>query len=439
MNLEASDSETTEEDEELEIVDVPTIPHDIPHEIPHEKLKAAYFFITEEGDVFGVCDETGTTEAFEEPQTRKEEENQKEECVCDDCIIEFSSEEEWICGDCGCVLQPHSEDEDVMYCGKCGSFWVYDIEGDDAYYIVTRGYDQQDGVVPMDISAEEEDLPSLDSEQVEDDDDDDEGDDVSTLASEQDEEISSENEGFEEQEDEDWEDSSENVEDTAEAFERRIEKLLNEMWEDANRNANDAVDCCNRVHEKVEETVQSGLENFPTEFAFDQYDDRDELDIELPPVEPNPFDVTEWKFPPVDESPSWLRSRTKTPEEDWGSEEHFQWPAEEDFKWQFECEDFDIPPPPVDGFKWTDYCHFPAEDFDIAPPFAPPVPVAPTTDQIDWPPTSSIFDDLVNPRDLSRLSACCQKLRCLSKSVHPNYRKSLALYQACKVKKDTGS
>ena len=44
------------------------------------------------------------------------------------------------------------------------------------------------------------------------------------------------------------------------------------------------------------------------------------------------------------------------------------------------------------------------------------------------------FPSLLDPRDLSRLSACCQKLRCLSKSVHPNYRKSKiwALYQACK-------
>ena len=43
------------------------------------------------------------------------------------------------------------------------------------------------------------------------------------------------------------------------------------------------------------------------------------------------------------------------------------------------------------------------------------------------------FPSLLDPRDLSRLSACCQKLRCLSKSVHPNYKKSknMALYQAC--------
>ena len=43
------------------------------------------------------------------------------------------------------------------------------------------------------------------------------------------------------------------------------------------------------------------------------------------------------------------------------------------------------------------------------------------------------FPSILDPRDLSRLSACCQKLRCLSKSVHPNYRKSKnwALYQAC--------
>ena len=43
------------------------------------------------------------------------------------------------------------------------------------------------------------------------------------------------------------------------------------------------------------------------------------------------------------------------------------------------------------------------------------------------------FPSLLNPRDLSRLSACCQKLRCLSKSVHPNYKhsKNLALHQAC--------
>ena len=43
------------------------------------------------------------------------------------------------------------------------------------------------------------------------------------------------------------------------------------------------------------------------------------------------------------------------------------------------------------------------------------------------------FPGLLDPRDLSRLSACCQKLRCLSKSVHPNYRKSknMALFLAC--------
>ena len=43
------------------------------------------------------------------------------------------------------------------------------------------------------------------------------------------------------------------------------------------------------------------------------------------------------------------------------------------------------------------------------------------------------FPNLLNPCDLSKLSACCQKLRCLSKSVHPNYKKSknMALYQAC--------
>ena len=43
------------------------------------------------------------------------------------------------------------------------------------------------------------------------------------------------------------------------------------------------------------------------------------------------------------------------------------------------------------------------------------------------------FPNLLNPCDLSKLSACCQKLRCLSKSVHPNYRisKFWALHQAC--------
>ena len=41
--------------------------------------------------------------------------------------------------------------------------------------------------------------------------------------------------------------------------------------------------------------------------------------------------------------------------------------------------------------------------------------------------------NLLNPCDLSRLSACCKRLRCLSESVHPNYKisKNKALYQAC--------
>ena len=41
---------------------------------------------------------------------------------------------------------------------------------------------------------------------------------------------------------------------------------------------------------------------------------------------------------------------------------------------------------------------------------------------------------LLDPRDLSRLSACCKRLRCLGESVHPNYKKSKndALFQACR-------
>jgi hypothetical protein len=41
---------------------------------------------------------------------------------------------------------------------------------------------------------------------------------------------------------------------------------------------------------------------------------------------------------------------------------------------------------------------------------------------------------LLDPRDLSRLSACCKRLRCLGESVHPNYKKSKndALFRACK-------
>jgi len=295
-----------------------------------EKREPAYYFFAENGESFGVCNQTGAVKPahwFDDPC--------KDHCQCDDCLVEISSEEEWMCGDCASTLVEDNQDDSSWFCSNCGSLWFFqdEVVEEEADYqpeepefidnptfegseLVEISDDEDDGPQPMEIS-EEDDITSIE-------------DDSSFLrsSSEIESEILSSLEG-----------ETTDEENEAEMYEKHIEALLDEMWKDANRTANDAVDKANQLMDKA---VQEAL---IAEFSFEDEGENT------------------WKFVGPNEE---------------AFDESFAWPE-------------------PDTFEFPSFVPFPAPS--AVNPIHSPQPswARPTTDQIEWPQVKSAFDDFARP------------------------------------------
>lgn len=281
--------------------------------------------------------------------------------ICPQCDSEnnCSSEEEWLCGECGNSL--HAE-EGAWFCESCGSVWVHDegdpVNGNYPYEKVTFtdnpafSEDEVEVEVVIQVEDEDEDEDYISSEisvssEVEEDWE------SEREESDQDESIASLTENIsdldETNDEEDLDDDDEVIDgpDPGINYEERIEKLLEEMWNDANRTAANAIEAANRscneageIANRVVRNVMSSI-SFPRSFQFDYPDELEVTDIY---IEPNPFEQ-----PSIDtdivwrsfEEPSWSTCSFR-----------FNWPEEEEEE-------------------------------------------LPTTDEINWPPTNSLFDDII--------------------------------------------
>lgn len=374
-------SDTDEEDHDPEPVDLGRA----------MMRKAAYFYQVRGNEFKGVCEETGSTlpaEAFENydpPYDLDEEEEEEcsEQCACDDCIVEISeAEEEWLCGECGNTLFIN---EAAWLCGECGSVWVLDedeMDPDYPYDIVEEeeeeeiefydnpAYDPSEEIVPVEV---EDDLHSTAS---------------SSIEEEWDTEDISSND-----DDDDWDETEDEETGPPDDYEDRIEGLLKEMWQDAERTAAAAVQrasaSCASAHEVVDKILRSVYEgvSFDYDDIEDKVDDFEDkvdnfevaaLDTDVC-VEPNPFEM-----PIVDTDVEWLPFQDSI-EPTWSSGNfNFEWSAANE-----------MPPfPPQRGCdtcsgREQGVCGNACAGDDRQPWWG-----LPTTDQLDWPPTRSIFDDI---------------------------------------------